>query len=91
MATLAENRPAENIDQIEIGDNDISDSEYAESYNSETTSLTSSVFDFVYENGRRYTSQRRGAGSGYNLPNDEVEQVIFQPSTVNSCFQVIKY
>lgn len=64
-----------NIDKIEIGDDCSSDSEYASTYNSETTSLSSSVFNYVYENGRRYTSDRKGAGSGYILPNDEQEQV----------------
>ncbi|RPA74047.1 S-adenosyl-L-methionine-dependent methyltransferase [Ascobolus immersus RN42] len=60
-------------ERIEIGD-DVSESEYESSLTSETTSLTSSVFNFVYENGRRYTSDRKGAGSGYVLPNDEQEQ-----------------
>jgi hypothetical protein len=78
MATPA--LPADIVDQIEIGDDDISDSEYASSYRSETTSLTSSVFHFVYENGRRYTSDRKGAGSGYVLPNDAEEQVISSPA-----------
>ncbi|KAH6892915.1 S-adenosyl-L-methionine-dependent methyltransferase [Thelonectria olida] len=38
---------------------------------SETTSTTSSVRKFVYENGRRYHSYRPGQ---YLLPNDETEQ-----------------
>ncbi|KAH8721647.1 S-adenosyl-L-methionine-dependent methyltransferase [Ilyonectria robusta] len=38
---------------------------------SETTSTTSSVRNYVYENGRRYHSYRAGQ---YLLPNDETEQ-----------------
>lgn len=40
--------------------------------NSETTSLSPSVYDYVYENGRRYASKRNGTES--LLPNDEKEQ-----------------
>ncbi|KAF9871598.1 hypothetical protein CkaCkLH20_11009 [Colletotrichum karsti] len=36
-----------------------------------TTSIASSVRDFLYENGRRYHRFREGL---YNFPNDEVEQ-----------------
>ncbi|KIV96833.1 hypothetical protein PV10_00650 [Exophiala mesophila] len=36
-----------------------------------TTSLASSVFDYVYENGRRYHKYREGS---YALPNDDQEQ-----------------
>ncbi|RPA81048.1 S-adenosyl-L-methionine-dependent methyltransferase [Ascobolus immersus RN42] len=39
---------------------------------SDTTSLSPSVFDYVYENGRRYASNRTGNDS--ILPNDEQEQ-----------------
>ncbi|KAK3389162.1 S-adenosyl-L-methionine-dependent methyltransferase [Podospora didyma] len=38
---------------------------------SETTSLSSSIFDYTYENGRRYHAYRAGQ---YLLPNDEREQ-----------------
>ncbi|KAK0703450.1 S-adenosyl-L-methionine-dependent methyltransferase [Lasiosphaeria miniovina] len=38
---------------------------------SASTSLSESVSDFVYENGRRYHSFREGR---YNFPNDDVEQ-----------------
>ncbi|EPS41778.1 hypothetical protein H072_4283 [Dactylellina haptotyla CBS 200.50] len=48
-------------------DSSFTDSE-AESY---TTSLASSVFDYQYENGRRYHRFREGQ---YFLPNDETEQ-----------------
>ncbi|RPA77954.1 putative TAM domain methyltransferase [Ascobolus immersus RN42] len=55
---------------IEIGTED-DESCYGSSIGSDTTSLSSSVFDYVYENGRRYASQRSG---NYLLPNDEIEQ-----------------
>ncbi|KAK6539155.1 hypothetical protein TWF694_009399 [Orbilia ellipsospora] len=48
-------------------DSAYTDSE-AESY---TTSLTSSAFNYQYENGRRYHTYREGR---YLLPNDEAEQ-----------------
>lgn len=47
------------------------DSAYAESVYSETTSLSSSIFDYQYENGRRYHSYKAGQ---YFAPNDEREQ-----------------
>lgn len=49
------------------------DSAYAESVGaySESTSLSSSVFDYKYENGRRYHSYKAGQ---YFAPNDEQEQ-----------------
>ncbi|RPA72311.1 S-adenosyl-L-methionine-dependent methyltransferase [Ascobolus immersus RN42] len=73
--------PEEHLDievepQLEIGDDDNASLSSRETFDSDTTSLTSSVFNFVYENGRRYTSQRsRGAKSAeYMLPNDDTEQ-----------------
>ncbi|KAF6796452.1 O-methyltransferase [Colletotrichum sojae] len=42
-----------------------------ESATNATTSLESSVRDFLYENGRRYHRFREGR---YNFPNDEMEQ-----------------
>lgn len=39
---------------------------------SSTQSVSSSVRDYVFENGRRYNSFRRGT---YNMPNDDAEQV----------------
>lgn len=38
---------------------------------SDTSSVTSSMFDYEYENGRRYHAYRAGQ---YLLPNDETEQ-----------------
>lgn len=42
-----------------------------DSVGSMTTSLRSSVRDYVFENGRRYHRFREGA---YNFPNDDAEQ-----------------
>lgn len=58
------------------GSNDsFSDSGYEDSINSHalssSTSLSSSVRDFDFENGRRYHAFRQGA---YLLPNDDAEQ-----------------
>lgn len=39
----------------------------------DTLSLTSSVFDYVYENGRRYCSNRFGNNTTCLLPNDTAE------------------
>ena len=49
---------------------DGSSSDYAEDV-SDTTSATSSIFNYEYENGRRYHAFRAGQ---YLLPNDETEQ-----------------
>ncbi|KAI5804268.1 S-adenosyl-L-methionine-dependent methyltransferase [Geopyxis carbonaria] len=57
---------------IEVADTDSSaDSDYASSLASSTQSLTSSVIDYVYENGRRYHRHSEGK---YTIPNDETEQ-----------------
>ncbi|RPA82278.1 S-adenosyl-L-methionine-dependent methyltransferase [Ascobolus immersus RN42] len=57
--------------RIEILNED--DSDYAAStIDSDTTSITSSVLDYVYENGRRYPSRRSQVEA--LLPNDEDEQ-----------------
>src|SRR5436305_513470 len=48
------------------------DSAYgSSSFSAFTSSLTSSIVDYKYENGRRYHAYRAGA---YALPNDELEQ-----------------
>ncbi len=49
---------------------DDASSDYA-SVVSATTSVTSSIFNYKYENGRTYHAYRAGQ---YLLPNDEVEQ-----------------
>ncbi|KAJ5322547.1 hypothetical protein N7452_010836 [Penicillium brevicompactum] len=50
---------------------DFSDEGEFESEDSDITSLSSSVLDYEYENGRRYHSNRTGQ---YMMPNDEEEQ-----------------
>ena len=54
-------------------DNDgLSDAGYeTDSLRSGSTSISSSVRDYMFENGRRYHRFREGA---YNFPNDEREQ-----------------
>lgn len=48
-----------------------SDSDELESIESDLTSLSSSIYNYVYENGRTYHAYRSGS---YVLPNDEREQ-----------------
>jgi len=43
----------------------------SDDWDSDTTSLSSSVYNHVYENGRRYHAYREG---NYLMPNDETEQ-----------------
>ncbi|GAM39040.1 hypothetical protein TCE0_034f10260 [Talaromyces pinophilus] len=52
-------------------DDDDNDSALGEDKASSTTSLGESIFNYQYENGRRYHAFRAGA---YPLPNDELEQ-----------------
>lgn len=59
---------------IEVGLND--DNKSDPGYESDTlsaasTSVTSTIFDYVYENGRRYHKFREGQ---YLFPNDDAEQ-----------------
>lgn len=58
-------------DYLEADDSNFSDQDGGSSYNSELTSLSSSVLSYEYENGRRYHGFRSGK---YILPNDEREQ-----------------
>lgn len=64
-------------DQIEAGstvlDNEsVADGGYeSDSATSASTSVSSSIWDFSFENGRRYHKFREGR---YNFPNDDVEQ-----------------
>lgn len=51
-------------------DDDLS-SVSGDSFQSDTTSLTSTAYEHVYENGRRYHNYRAGK---YVMPNDEQEQ-----------------
>lgn len=63
--------PANDPTPVVVDNNDETDSAYAESFKSYTTSLSSSAFDYRYELGRRYHSYRQGR---HFLPNDEQEQ-----------------
>lgn len=58
------------VDDHVYGSGDDGDS-ITDSFRTETTSITSSAFDYEYANGRRYHSYRAGQ---YLLPNDEEEQ-----------------
>ena len=64
---------AQGLIDPESGDNaSFSDAGYeTDSVGSATTSLSSSVRDYAFENGRRYHKFREGA---YNFPNDDAEQ-----------------
>ncbi|RPA71499.1 S-adenosyl-L-methionine-dependent methyltransferase [Ascobolus immersus RN42] len=58
-------------DTIEIGSDDSDGySTSGSSWDSDTTSLASSIFNYVYENGRRYANENRGTNL---MPNDETE------------------
>jgi len=58
---------------VEADDDDESGSSYESGVSSETTSVSDSVFSFVYANGRRYHSDRFRKAD-YFMPNDETEQ-----------------
>nr|AIA09492.1 SAM dependent methyltransferase [Aspergillus nidulans] len=57
--------------EVDINHPDDTDSAYSDDYNSELTSLRSSIVDYRYENGRRYHAYRAGSYWG---PNDEKAQ-----------------
>lgn len=60
--------------EADSGESDDNVSDTASDYHSDvsaTTSVNSSIFDFQYQNGRRYHAYRAGQ---YLLPNDEQEQ-----------------
>ncbi|KAI5806111.1 S-adenosyl-L-methionine-dependent methyltransferase [Geopyxis carbonaria] len=59
--------------QIAVDTSLSTDSDYGTSLNSTalSQSITSTIFDYVYENGRRY---HRYAEGRYAMPNDETEQ-----------------
>jgi hypothetical protein len=59
--------------QHNIGrDDDLDSTLGSEDSSLRSVSLSSSIYDYRYENGRRYHAYRDGR---YFLPNDEVEQV----------------
>ncbi|KAF5665745.1 methyltransferase [Fusarium heterosporum] len=71
VAQAEENIIADSDEYSSIGDA-ASDAGYgSDSMSSASTSIGSSVRDYMFENGRRYHSFRAGA---YNFPNDDVEQ-----------------
>jgi hypothetical protein len=53
---------------------DPTDEDYQSGFESDTTSLASSILNYQYENGRRYHAYRAGS---YAMPNDETEQERF--------------
>ncbi|CRL26553.1 Methyltransferase type 11 [Penicillium camemberti] len=63
------NAPINADGPIVVDDFSDEDSEFSD--NSDMTSLSSSVLEYEYENGRRYHSNRTGQ---YMMPNDEEEQ-----------------
>lgn len=60
-------------DALEADDNITKEygKEYATSVYSDTTSVSSSIKEYTYENGRRYHAYKIGK---YLLPNDDDEQ-----------------
>ncbi|KAF3941940.1 hypothetical protein ABW19_dt0206031 [Dactylella cylindrospora] len=64
---ITTHHPEIEVDTYSDNDSTFTDSDF-ESY---TTSLSSSAFDYQYENGRRYHKFREGK---YFLPNDEAEK-----------------
>jgi hypothetical protein len=60
------------IDPESSDSNSLSDAGYeTDTIGTSTTSLRSSIRNYVFENGRRYHKYREGA---YNFPNDDAEQ-----------------
>lgn len=62
---------AQNVSEEELAADNTALSDLGESVSTDYTSITSSVRDHVYENGRRYHSLNAGS---YAMPNDEKEQ-----------------
>jgi len=56
---------------IEVADYNGTEDDYSSTIDTETTTLSSSIASYEYENGRRYHAFKAGK---YALPNDEVEQ-----------------
>ncbi|KAH7316501.1 S-adenosyl-L-methionine-dependent methyltransferase [Stachybotrys elegans] len=59
------------VDADEIGDGATDGGYESDSFNETTSSVSSSVRDYMFENGRRYHRFREGS---YNFPNDDPEQ-----------------
>ncbi|RPA81276.1 methyltransferase family protein [Ascobolus immersus RN42] len=65
---MAFSSSVESLQPIEVSSD--SDSAYGSSLEDELVSLTSSIFEYVYENGRRYSNRR----PDLMLPNDKEEE-----------------
>ncbi|KAF2457724.1 S-adenosyl-L-methionine-dependent methyltransferase [Lineolata rhizophorae] len=72
MAAVEPEAPPNQLEHIEAEEGSDADSALGSEAATSTTSLASSVLDYVYENGRRYQRSRRGEDSMF--PNDEQEQ-----------------
>ncbi|KAL4923553.1 class I SAM-dependent methyltransferase [Aspergillus undulatus] len=57
--------------EVDVDHGDVSDSVFSDDYNSELTSLRSSIVEYRYENGRRYHAYQAGSYWG---PNDQKAQ-----------------
>ncbi|KAM0561200.1 hypothetical protein ACHAPJ_003704 [Fusarium lateritium] len=71
LAQAEENIVADSDEYSSSGDAGTDAGYGSDSMSSASTSIGSSVRDYMFENGRRYHSFRAGA---YNFPNDDVEQ-----------------
>jgi hypothetical protein len=60
--------------QPDLDDHFDANEDYQSGVESATTSITSSIFEYQYENGRRYHAYKAGT---YSIPNDEIEQERF--------------
>ncbi|KAF2146102.1 uncharacterized protein K452DRAFT_324137 [Aplosporella prunicola CBS 121167] len=71
MATPTENEAQQQVLEADDGAYTDSDSAFPDDTTSASTSISSSIRAYKYENGRRYHAYREGE---YVLPNDEKEQ-----------------
>lgn len=67
---LSATSPQDIIEAVEE-DRDLAASDYENTTETDSMSMTSSKYDFPYENGRSYHSYRKGR---YPLPNNDTEQ-----------------
>lgn len=58
--------------EVDTNTGDCGSDYYSSNTESETQSVASSVYNFTYDNGRRYTLW--GGEGKYHQPNDETEQ-----------------
>jgi SAM-dependent methyltransferase len=70
--TQAEAAIVADADEVDLDTDNASDGGYeSDTHNEGTSSISSSIRDYMYENGRRYHRFREGQ---YNFPNDDPEQ-----------------